>query len=158
MPVKSGKYVAQFIDGGDVDEEQIQPNGVDLTLGKLERVSGIPIVKNGDYSKGNRQELISNDKGAFSVNLGAFIVTYDEIIEIPEDCVGYVFPRSRVMRSGAFLSTALWDAGYRGKGEGMLMPMTNMRVHEDTRLAQIAFIDADEAEEVYDGSHQHENL
>lgn len=158
MPVKSGKYVAQFINDGDVDEEQIQPNGVDLSVGKIERVRGMPLVKEGEYDKGIREEVYPNDDGLVTINLGAFVVTYDEKIEIPHDCVGYVFPRSRLARSGAFLTTALWDAGYEGKGEGMLMPMTRLRIEHGMNIAQIIFLDADEADEVYDGSHQHENL
>lgn len=158
MPVKSGKFVAEYINDGDVEDDQVQPNGVDLSIGKIERVRGTPLVKEGDYSKGTREQIHPNADGIYSVNLGAFVVTYGEKIQIPDDCVGYVFPRSRLMRSGAFLSTALWDAGYEGKGEGFLMPMTRMRIEHGMNIAQIVFIDADEAEELYDGTHQGENL
>ena len=158
MTVRSGEFVAQFIDDGDVSDDKIQPNGVDLSIGKIERIRGIPLVKDGEYDKGIREEIPPNDNGLVNINLGGFVVTYDEKIEIPPDCVGYVFPRSRLPRCGLFLTTAMWDAGYEGKGEGMLMSMTKLKIEHDMNVAQIAFLDADEADKTYDGSHQHENL
>jgi len=158
MTFKTGKEVAQYIDGGDVDEDQIQPNGVDLTIGKLEIIAGVPEITEGDYYKGERVHIIKKKSGMYELEEEPYIVTYDEKIEIPDDCVGYVFPRSRLPRCGLYLTTALWDAGYEGKGEGLLMPKTEMSLQNDMRVAQICFIEADKAAELYDGTHQNENL
>lgn len=158
MPVKRGEFVAKYIDNGDVDRSQVQPNGVDLSIGKLERVNGTPEVTEGDYYKGNRQQMQPRSNGNYVVGKEPYIITYDEKIRIPADCVGYVFPRSRLARCGAFLTTALWDAGYEGKGEGLLMSMTGMEIEHGMNIAQIVFFDAQEADELYSGTHQGENL
>jgi hypothetical protein len=40
--VASGSLVAEHLNDGDIPEEQIQPNGVDLTIGEVFRSSGQP--------------------------------------------------------------------------------------------------------------------
>lgn len=158
MTVRNGEFAAQYIDGGEVSDDHIQPNGVELSVGKLETIDGVPRVKEGEYNKGVRTPVQPYDDDYAVLTNGAYVVTYNEKIEIPEGYVGYVFPRSRLTRCGGFLTTALWDSGYIGKGEGLLMAQTKMKVELGMKIAQIVFLDAEDPEVMYDGSHQHENL
>lgn len=158
MTVKNGKYVAQYIDDGNVPEKSIQPNAVELSIGKLESIDGVPRVREDNYNKGTRTPEPIDNSGYYTLTNGAYVVTYDEEIAIPKDCIGYVFPRSRLMRSGGFMASAQWDSGYVGKGEGLLLAQTKMKVEAGMNIAQIAFIDAEDSEELYDGSHQNEGL
>ena len=163
----TGEFVAQHLNDGDVKDRDIQPNGVDLTVGEIFRTSGsVRFEDDGDYSKPNRTkiELKYPDRAKalpyYSLVSGQYPIVYDEKIEIPEGYVGRVYPRSRLMRSGLHLTSALWDQGYEGVGEGLLQvpqSIQRVRVPVEMPIAQMVFKPAEEAK-AYDGTHQQERL
>jgi len=55
------------------------------------------------------------------------------------------------------LNTAVWDAGYEGRGEGLLEVHHPIELEAGARIAQLVLAAADHAE-TYDGSYQHENV
>jgi dUTP pyrophosphatase len=55
------------------------------------------------------------------------------------------------------LNTAVWDAGYEGKGEGLLQVHFDVEVERGARIVPLVLARADH-EAVYDGSYQGENL
>lgn len=171
MTYRSGECVAEYINDGDLDDKQIQPNGVDLTIGSLYKLDGQAVLTDRDYVKNDRIEVepktitgedtegLASELTVYPVRrLTPYVIQYGEIIEIPDNHVGFVYPRSRVMRCGAWLSTAVWDSGYRGKGEGGLIPLSGMDLEEDMRIAQIVFARTEELEQQYEGQHNGENL
>lgn len=164
MTARSGKFVADYIESieGELPDEAIQANGLDLSIDKLYRVEGTPRLTNDDYDKGQRVEMETHeDEEGEYYDLSsdeAYVVVYGERIEIPEDHIGLVFPRSRLMRSGANVQTAVWDSGYEGRGEGGLTVSHSMRLNTDTRIAQMIFISTESLDEYYDGSHQSERI
>lgn len=161
--IASGTFVAQHLNDGDVDEEQIQPNGVDLTIREVYRTSGNAHFFEDDYEMPDRIK-IEAERGPFEDGLhyelppGQYPIIYAEKVEIPEGCVGRVYPRSRLMRSGLHLTSALWDSGYEGFGEGLLQIPKSIEYatfSEGMAIAQMVFMKA-EASETYDGTHQGE--
>jgi dUTP pyrophosphatase len=151
---KSGAFVADHL--GDLRDEQIQPNGVDLTLGTaFEQMSAGRIARDGK-TVGDRREL-DPAGGAYSLSVGGYIVRYAEHIHIPEDHVGFLYPRSSLLRNSCTLDTAVWDAGYEGRGEGLLEVHHETELEPGARIAQLVLADADHVGE-YDGSYQRENL
>lgn len=159
---RSGEFVSQFIEPRDDDEElddaAVQPNGVDLSIKQIYKLEGASTITNGDYEKANRIPITPED-GVFTVEPGTgYVIEYGEIIEIPENHIGIVLPRSRLLRCGLDVTTAFWDSGYRGKGEGALMVSNEAKLTEDLRVAQIGFIRTEELSEHYDGSHQGDGL
>jgi len=85
------------------------------------------------------------------------VVRYAEIISVPDDHVGFIYPRSSLMRNACMLNTAVWDAGYEGKGEGLLQVHHDIEIEAGARIAQLVLAEA-EAAGTYDGSYQGENL
>lgn len=156
--IKSGKFVAQFINDGSIDDEQIQPNGVDLTIGKIYGINDLPAIYEGNMTYDERW-VVEPNLEFYELNHEPYIIEYGEKIKIPEDIVGHVYPRSRIIRSGCWLTTALWDSGYEGIGEGTLIPFhpNGVMIQKDMRVAQMVFRDA-KTEESYDGTHQHERI
>jgi deoxycytidine triphosphate deaminase len=161
--IANGEFVAQFLNDGDVDDEQIQPNGVDLRIEELYRTSGNAHFFEDGYEKPNRT-LLEADMGPFEDGLhyelppGRYPVVYAEKVEIPDGYVGRVYPRSRLMRSGLHLTSALWDQNYEGVGEGLLQVprcIDYATFSEDVPIAQMVFEPAEDAE-TYDGTHQGE--
>lgn len=167
--IQKGEYIAEHItpQEGELDDEQLQPNGVDLRIDKIYEITNTAILKDKEYDKGVREEseillkdnFSSLDKNSYMVMKNKpHIVVYDEIIKIPEGHIGYVFPRSRLMRSGGFLTTAMWDQGYEGRGEGLLIPLNNLVIENDMRIVQFTLFEALRGEQLYDGDHQKERL
>lgn len=175
----TSKYVEPAEENKELRESQIQPNGVDLTIGKIYMLDGPAFLGEDEYVKQTRTSVpFSNytvdeekrHKGEeihdmyddtdywYTLSQGAYIIEYGEIIEIPEDHVGFVYPRSRLNRCAAHLTSAVWDGGYRGKGEGCLMNWTELQLQYDMRIGQLVLAEAEAVEEAYDGTHQGENL
>ncbi|GAA0664132.1 deoxyuridine 5'-triphosphate nucleotidohydrolase [Natronoarchaeum mannanilyticum] len=162
---RSGAFVADHV--SPVAGEQVQPNGVDLTVEAVfEQVEPGRIGRDGKRI-GEREEIEPSvasapedtDAGVptFRLSPGGYVARYGETISIPEGHVGYVLPRSSLMRNSAMLHTAVWDAGYTGRGEGLLEVNHDLELERGARIAQLVFARADH-EETYDGSYQGENI
>ena len=152
----SGATVAAALDvgGADLDDEQRQPNGVDLTLGDvLEQVEPGRVGVDGK-TVGDRESVDTTDDG-FDLDRGGYILQYAETISIPDDHVGFLYPRSTLMRNSCMLNTAVWDAGYEGKGEGLLQVHHPIRLERGARVAQLVLAEASH-DDVYDGTYQGE--
>ncbi|SFS12917.1 dUTP pyrophosphatase [Halomicrobium zhouii] len=152
---RSGAFVADVL--GDLHDDQPQPNGVDLTLGAVyEQVSPGRIGRDGKRV-GDRAELEPNEDGVYTLDPGGYVVEYGERVVVPDDHVGFVLPRSSLLRNSCTLDTAVWDAGYEGRGEGLLEVHHTIELERGARIAQ--FVLADAAHDgTYDGSYQGENL
>jgi dUTP pyrophosphatase len=151
---KSGRFVADHLD--EVDPEQVQPNGVDLTLDAVfEQVSPGRIGTDGK-TIGDRTE-VEDDDGVYRLSRGGYVVRYADMIRIPDDHVGFLYPRSSLLRNSCMLDTAVWDAGYEGRGEGLLEVYHEIELERGARIAQLVLANADH-EDTYDGSYHRENL
>jgi len=151
---KSGQFVAERLD--DLTEAQIQPNGVDLTLGAVyEQVEPGSITCEGK-TVGERREIEPED-GVYTLDAGSYIVEYGDRVVIPEGHVGFLYPRSSLLRNSCMLDTAVWDAGYEGRGEGLLEVHHPIDIEAGARIAQLVLAEAAH-EDTYEGSYQGENL
>lgn len=158
--VRSGEFVAEYINpNSSLPDEAIQSNGVDLSIRDIYRGEGTGYISNEDYDTPDRIPVEPTEEGVYVLSPDeGYIVIYDEVISIPENHTGYVFPRSRLMRCHIDVGTAVWDAGYSGVGEGRISTDLPCEIDVDTRIAQIVFIKTEELEEQYSGSHQNERL
>ena len=151
---RSGQFVADHL--GTIRDDQPQPNGVDLTLDSVfEQISTGSIESDGK-TVGERREVETTD-GQYHLSPGGYIVQYGEVIRIPEDHIGFLYPRSSLLRNSCMLNTAVWDAGYEGRGEGLLQVHHDIRLEPGARIAQLVFAEAAHDGQ-YDGSYQGENV
>lgn len=193
--MKAGEFTSQYVkssEGNNVEPDRVEPHGVELTVDKIFKVTGNPVIKDGDYYKGQREEaplndgdahvvkgsqgtpimesvdsispseydddeLVSMEEPHYVLHRGSYVVRYNEIIEVPDDHVGFVIPRSRLIRCGQNLSTAVWDSGYRGRGEGGLHINDTCFLEKGMGIAQFVLMRATVYEQ-YGGTHQGENL
>ena len=151
---RAGAVVADHV--SPVAEEQVQPNGVDLTLDAVERFDE-PGYLGRDGKEIGARETVEPTDGLYRLDSGGYAATYGEQIAVPEDHVGFVLPRSSLMRNGAMLNTAVWDAGYEGRGEGLLAVHRPVEIEPDARVAQLVFAEANH-DGTYDGSYQGERV
>jgi dUTP pyrophosphatase len=151
---RSGQFVADHL--GDLRDSQIQPNGVDLTLGAVFEQTEPGRIERGDKTVGERRELDA-DGGLYRLDPGGYVVRYGDRIRIPEGHVGFLYPRSSLLRNSCMLDTAVWDAGYEGRGEGLLEVHHPIELESGVRIAQLVLAEANH-EGQYDGSYQAENI
>ena len=151
---RSGQFVADQLDS--VRADQPQPNGVDLTLDAVFAQTEPGRISRDGKTIGDRRELLP-ENGHYRLDPGGYVVRYGERIHIPDGHIGFLYPRSSLLRNSCMLDTAVWDAGYDGRGEGLLEVYHDIEIEPGARIAQLVLAAANHDGE-YDGSYQGENL
>jgi dUTP pyrophosphatase len=152
---ESGSFVAAQLTA--VADEQVQPNGVDLTLDTVLAQQAAGRIGVDGKTVGERRELDTDESNAYSLAPGGYVARYAETVRIPDDHVGFIYPRSSLMRNSCMLHTAVWDAGYEGRGEGLLEVHHDIELERGARIAQLVLADAEHGA-TYAGSYQGENI
>jgi dUTP pyrophosphatase len=142
---------------------QIQPNGVEMTLKQVEILDGVGEV---DFDNSGRKIpdsriLEFGSDGWIHLPEGCYKVLFNEIVNIPKYLAATAKPRSSLLRCGATLETAVWDAGYRGRSESMLVVHnpSGFKLKKDARIMQLLFYHLkSEVLEGYSGRYQNENI
>jgi dUTP pyrophosphatase len=145
---------------GLVDEvTQVTPNGVELSLQKVYRFREAGAV---DFDNRKRRipeyEEIAPTDDRYSLPPGSYLVTYNETLRLPTDIVAIGRPRSSLLRSGATIESAVWDAGYEGRSRGLLTVSNpyGFVVTKNARLLHLIFIQLKRKTKPYKGAYQGE--
>jgi len=153
---RAGSFVADHV--SPVTPEQPQPNGVDLTVDGIFELRERGRIGRDDSHVGERTAVDPDPEAdAYVLPAGGYVAQYGETIRIPEGHVGFVYPRSSLMRNGCMLHTAVWDAGYEGRGEGLLAVHRPVEIEPGARIGQLVFAEGAH-DDTYDGSYQGERL
>ena len=154
-------------------EAQLQPNGFDLSLQEVARFN---TRCHSERSEESRPQLGASDadrvpsdtepmpfdaEGWLSLEPGPYLITFNEVVNLPPDLMALGRPRSSLLRSGVALHTAVWDAGYRGRSQSLLTVHhpNGFRLQRNARLAQLVFFRlATPPEQGYQGRYQGEGL
>lgn len=153
---RSGSFVADQL--APVNDQQVQPNGVDLTVEAVYEQTTTGRISRDGKTIGDRAEIeASGDPPTLHLDPGGYLLEYGETIRVPEQHIGFVLPRSSLLRNSCMLNTAVWDAGYEGRGEGLLQVHQPIEIEVGARVAQFVLAEADHAG-TYDGSYQGERL
>ena len=142
--------------------EQIQPNGIDLTL----REAAL-LQSQGRITTGNEQRMISDlaplvfdGLGFLDLIPGAYVITYNEIVHLPRDIMALGRSRSSLIRCGVTIETGAWDAGYSGRSQSLMVVYNpcGFRLQRNARLIQLVFFQLTGETEGYRGAYQGENI
>lgn len=144
-------------------DDQLQPNGFDLTLASVQRHDGRGTVgrSNADRVLANLVPLEFDADGFIELETGVYHVTYNEVVALPLDVMALGRPRSSLNRNGVTIHTAVWDAGYEGRSTSLLHVLNpaGFGVQRDARVLQLVFITLNvAAESGYAGIYQGENV
>jgi dUTP pyrophosphatase len=156
--VLSGEEIRRL---GIIESNPMQPNGVDLSLDTLWRFEAAGSLgrSNEDRLLPSRDELAFDGSGWIELPQGTYGIRYAEWVQLPLGCGGLCFPRSSLLRMGLHVPTAVWDAGYGGRGEGLLVVSNphGVRLQHQARIAQlVVFRLTEPAAAGYAGRYQHE--
>jgi dUTP pyrophosphatase len=145
----------------EAEAVHIQPHGVDLSLGWVWRFTagGALGRDNADRQLPAREELMFDADDWLQLTPGTYAIRFAEVVEIPTDCGALAFPRSSLLRMGLHIPTAVWDAGYTGRGETLLVVNNphGVRLQHGARVAQLVVFRLTSATTAYSGRYQAEN-
>jgi len=151
-----------LVEGCINPEEQLQPNGIDLTLREVAMLqsSGRIAVSNDQRLLPGLAPLAFDGLGFIDLMPGAYIITYNEIVHLPNDIMALARPRSSLLRCGANIGTAVWDAGYHGRSQSLMMVYNpqGFRLQKNARIIQLIFFKLTGETEGYNGAYQGENI
>jgi len=143
-------------------EEQVQPNGFDLTLREvaLLQSSGKITVKDSQRLVSDLAPLVFDGLGFIDLMAGAYIITYNEIVHLPRNIMALATPRSSLLRCGVTVNTAVWDAGYSGRSQSLMIVYNpqGFRLQRNARTVQLVFLELTQETEGYQGTYQGENI
>jgi len=143
-------------------EEQVQPNGFDLTLREvaLLQSSGKIAVKDSQRLVSDLAPLVFDGMGFIDLVAGAYIITYNEIVHLPKNIMALAMPRSSLLRCGVTVNTAVWDAGYSGRSQSLMIVYNpqGFRLQRNARIVQLVFLELAQETEGYQGVYQRENI
>lgn len=156
------KQKPPLVEGYPNLDEQLQPNGFDLTLREVALVQsqGRITVKDSQRQVSSLAPLIFDGLGFIDLVAGNYIITYNEIINLPKNIMALGRPRSSLLRCGASIGTAAWDAGYRGRSQSLMVvhnPL-GLRLEKNAGVLQLIFFKLSKETEGYKGTYQGENI
>jgi len=142
-------------------ETQINPNGFDLTVSEIRQFNGPGKL---DFSNSERvipatekiepeKKKETDDYGWWSLAPASYKVVTNEKIKLPLDLAAIAFPRSSLLRSGAFVQHGVWDAGFEGKSEFILVVNNpeGLEIKQNARITQIMFVRTTGSDQGYEG-------
>ncbi len=122
---------------------QIQPNGIELTLHRIElhENSGAIAFDNSERKLPRTKNLDFDSEGWIHLPKGSYKIMFNEIVNIPKNIAATAKPRSSLLRCGATVETAVWDAGYSGRSESLLVVYNEngFKIKKNARVLQLLF-------------------
>ncbi len=140
----------------------MQPNGIDITIRDVACLEspGTIAIANAGRSLSTLKPLTFDGQGFIDLAPGAYLITYNEIVHLPNNVMALARPRSSLLRCGVTIGTAVWDAGYSGRSQSLLVVHNarGFRLQQGARVAQLVFFGLTGETEGYRGVYQGENL
>jgi dUTP pyrophosphatase len=147
---------------GYVDlEAQLQPNGLDMTIRDIASMNdaGQIAASDKDRKLSKTTPLNFDASGFVDLKPGPYMVTYNEIVTLPVNVMALARPRSSLLRCGVTVGAAVWDAGYSGRSQSLLVVYNphGFRLQKNARILQLVFFTLTEETQGYSGAYQGEN-
>jgi dUTP pyrophosphatase len=141
-------------------DAQIQVNGCELTVDRIFAFAGAGAgaiaFENSERVLSECPELAFDDDGWIDLPAGSYKIVSREIVHIPKDTIAIARPRSSLLRCAVSVETAVWDAGYEGKSECLLIVFNEagFRLKRGARVVQLLFMGLASGTEGYAGAYQ----
>ena len=143
-------------------KQQAQPNGVDLTLREVALLQSPGRIAVADSQRlvSDLAPLVFDGMGFIDLMPGSYSITYNEIVHLPKNIMALATPRSSLLRCGVMVNTAVWDAGYSGRSQSLMVVYNpqGFRLQRNARIVQLVFLRLTQKTEGYRGAYQKENI
>lgn len=134
-------------------EKQLTPQSFDLTIESIHDFAGKGRV---DFSNKNRKipetKKIEWQNKKISLGKGHYKIRANEYISMPDNLVGVARPRSSLLRCGCTVDTGIWDAGFKGNSEFLLIVgQEGLDLEKNARIISVMFFQVDKVKNAYSG-------
>ena len=122
----------------NVQPQDIQPNAVDLRLGKVFYITANEFVIDEECKihRGSVEVKVDDD-GYYRLQPGHYEVVMENKITVGDGEAGWVITRSTLNRNGVFITSGLYDPGYSGVMAGVMhVTIGPMKIKPGTRVGQ----------------------
>ncbi len=160
MIIPGSKSIAFIKD--TAGEGQLQPCGIDMTLKEVHELADAGVI---DFDNSKRKISASkkiefDGEGRIHLAQGCYKIVYNEYVSVPLDACAFGFPRSSLLRCGADVRCAVWDPGYHGRSESLLIVNSQhgITLHKNAKVMQLVFVRLEGAAHAgYSGQYKGEN-
>ncbi len=144
-------------------QQQVQPNGIDLTLKEITLFSSQGSLGTGNQNRAlsGTSPLVFDGLGRLDLLPGCYLVTHNEVVNLPKNLMALAMPRSSLLRCGVSIHNAVWDAGYSGRSQSLMVVYNpqGFRLYRNARIVQMVFLFLSrEVVQGYQGMFQGENI
>lgn len=143
-------------------DRQIQPNGIDLTLETIWRLTdhGRIGVEDAERRLAARADVAMDDAEYYELAPGPYLARLREVVDLPNDLMALGKSRSSLLRCGVALHNAVWDAGYAGRSEVLLVVYNphGFKIRRYARFLQLIFLRLAGPTSPYSGAYQGEHI
>ena len=137
----------------NVQEGDSQPNAVDLRVDKIFKLRNEEFEISESYKKHRGSVEVTPTDGYFQLEPGTYEIIMENIVNIPEGYAGWVMTRSTLNRTGLFITSGLYDSGYKGDMAGWLhVDHGPAKIEKGSRVGQFLLFEA-ETLSIYDGDY-----
>tara|TARA_R110002153_G_scaffold29711_16_gene91261 strand:+ start:4994 stop:5500 length:507 start_codon:yes stop_codon:yes gene_type:complete len=134
---------------------QIQPNAMDLKVDKIFKINDDRTFLIDEDMKEHRGaiEIEPDLNNYWHLHPGCYEIIMEGEIQIADDEAGWVITRSTLNRNGLFITSGLYDSGYKGVMAGALhVGVNDAIIKRGTRVGQFLLFKA-ESLNTYDGDY-----
>ncbi len=143
-------------------DEQVQANGFELTVRDIAALqsAGRLMASNSQRVVSELASLAFDGAGTVTLAPGCYLITYNEIVHLPKSLMALGRPRSSLLRCGVNVGLAVWDAGYEGRSQSLLIVYNPLgfTLQKNARVTQLVFMELTGETEGYQGVYQGENI
>lgn len=140
-----------------VDEDMIQMHALDIRVDKIYRIgSSFLVPSEGKTVPSNKIEVeLFTEPNWFFLTPGVYSFEAVQSVEMAKGEAGWLVPRSSLTRNGVDVRSALYDAGYKGGVNGIIIVhnQSGCQIEKGARIAQFVIVKAETAK-LYDGQYQ----
>jgi deoxycytidine triphosphate deaminase len=136
------------------EDNQVQPNAIDLKVDRLFTINNETFTID-EEKKSHRgsKEIQPDQNGYWVLAPGTYEILMEGEIDIGEDEAGWVITRSTLNRNGLYITSGLYDSGYKGVMAGALhVEVGQAVIKKGTRVGQFLLFKAESIKQ-YDGDY-----
>lgn len=139
------------------NETVVQPNGIDLRVDKVFYLAGTVTLPRDKKIQTNRLTVseIPLKDGAFELIYpeGNYLVDFREDCSMKDGFCGIIIPRSSLLRTGIFVTSALWDTGFHGRLGASIRIRNKIKIQHGAALAQLVVMKGEFNGHRYEGRY-----
>lgn len=163
--VLTGKSIVSKGIVGNVSNNSIQQQGVDLRVNKIFKVNdGGVIPAAGKTILPTRTEVLpeidwADETLVYNLRPGYYEVELMESCNIPNNAVLWIKGRSSVVRCGGRIDSGQFDGGFKTDNMGCYLEVINfLTIEPETRIAQAVVFESEpvDDEHLYNGQYQND--